>query len=102
MSSFEDRKKSFEKKFAHDEEKLFKISAKRNKYLAEWVSTILKYTIVEQEKYLQDIIKADFQEVGDEDVFKKIKRDLELCNISDQEIRNKMKELNDKAKSEFQ
>tara|TARA_B100002051_G_scaffold224775_1_gene219893 strand:+ start:220 stop:528 length:309 start_codon:yes stop_codon:yes gene_type:complete len=102
MNTFEDRKKSFEKKFAHDEEKLFKISAKRNKYLAEWVSTILKYTIVEQEKYLQDIIKADFQEVGDEDVFKKIKRDLELCNISDQEIRNKMKELNDKAKSEFQ
>ncbi len=102
MNTFEDRKKSFEKKFAHDEEKLFKISAKRNKYLAEWVSKILKYTIVEQEKYLQDIIKADFQEVGDEDVFKKIKRDLELCNISDQEIRNKMKELNDKAKSEFQ
>tara|TARA_Y100000590_G_scaffold459040_1_gene615063 strand:- start:1148 stop:1456 length:309 start_codon:yes stop_codon:yes gene_type:complete len=102
MNTFEDRKKSFEKKFAHDEEKLFKISAKRNKYLAEWVSKILKYTIVEQEKYLQDIIKADFQEVGDEDVFKKIKKDLESCNISDQEIRNKMKELNDKAKSEFQ
>mgnify|MGYP001172105072 CR=1 FL=1 len=101
MSSFEDRKKGFEKKFAHDQEKLFKISARRNKYIGEWVSKILSYNSDQQEKYIQSVIKADFKEEGDEDVFQKIKDDLKNHNISDIEIREKMNEVNEKAKSEF-
>ena len=101
MSSFDDRKKSFEKKFARDEELQFKISARRNKYIDEWVSGILRYNEEQKTKYVQEVIKADFAEVGDEDVFRKIKNDLNSHNIDDKQIREKMDELNEKAKSEF-
>jgi len=101
MSSFDEREKSFEKKFVHDEEKLFKIAARRNKYLGEWVSKILGYNFDQEKEYIQAVIKADFKEQGDEDVFQKIKDDLKSHNISDNQIREKMKELNEKAKSEF-
>ena len=101
MNTFDDRKKSFEKKFAHDEEKQFKISARRNKYLGEWVSKILGYNGDQEKEYIQSVIKADFKEEGDEDVFKKIKADLKDQNIEESQIRSKMKELNEKAKSDF-
>ena len=101
MSSFDERKKGFEKKFAHDEEKQFKISARRNRYLGEWVSKLLGYNSDQEKEYIQAVIKADFKEEGDEDVFQKIKDDLKIQNISDNEIREKMKELNEKAMSEF-
>ena len=101
MSSFEDRKKSFEKKFAHDQELQFKVSARRNKYLGEWVSEILGYNSDQEKEYIQSVIKADFAEAGDEDVFRKIKQDLKEKNISDEELRKKMVELNEKAKTDF-
>ena len=101
MSSFEDRKKSFEKKFAHDQELQFKVSARRNKYLGEWVSQILEYNSDQEKEYIQSVIKADFAEAGDEDVFRKIKEDLKEKNISDEELRKKMDELNEKAKTDF-
>ena len=101
MSSFEDRKKSFEKKFAHDQELQFKVSARRNKYLGEWVSQILDYNSDQEKEYIQSVIKADFAEAGDEDVFRKIKEDLKHKNISDDELRKKMEELNEKAKTDF-
>ena len=101
MSSFKDREKNFEKKFAHDEETLFKISARRNKYLGQWASQILGYDQEKEKEYIQAVIKADFEEAGDEDVFRKLKADLADHNISDEEIRKKMNELNGKAKSEF-
>jgi hypothetical protein len=101
MSSFEDRKKSFEKKFAHDQELQFKVSARRNKYLGEWVSQILDYNSDQEKEYIQSVIKADFAEAGDEDVFRKIKEDLKDKNISDEELRKKMDELDEKAKTDF-
>ena len=101
MEKFDERKKSFEKKFAHDEELKFKVASRRNKYLGQWASKILSYDSKKESEYIQSVIKADFQEAGDEDVFRKIKTDLKDHNISDDEIRNKMKELNEKAKSDF-
>ena len=101
MSSFDDREKSFEKKFAHDEELQFKISARRNKYVGQWVSQILGYNPDKEKEYIQSVIKADFQEAGDEDVFRKIKLDLKAQNVSEEDIRKKMDELNEKAKSDF-
>ena len=101
MSSFDEREKGFEKKFAHDEELQFKISARKNKYLSQWVSNILGYDEEKEKEYTQSVIKADFQEAGDQDVFRKIKEDLKDHNISDEEIRNKMDELNEKAKADF-
>jgi len=101
MSAFDEREKSFEKKFAHNEELQFKISARRNKYIGEWASKILGYNSDQEKEYIQSVIKADFAEAGDEDVFRKVKEDLKDHNISDEDIRKKMDELNEKAKSEF-
>ena len=101
MSTFNEREKSFEKKFAHDEELQFKVSARKNKYLGQWASQILGYDQEKEKEYVQAVIKSDFEEAGDEDVFRKLKADLADHNISDEEIRKKMNELNEKAKSEF-
>ena len=101
MNTFDDRKKSFEKKFAHDEELQFKVSARRNKYIGEWASKILGYNPDQEKEYIQSVIKADFAEAGDDDVFRKVKEDLKDHNISDEDIRKKMDELNEKAKSDF-
>ena len=101
MSSFDEREKGFEKKFAHDEELQFKVSARRNKYIGEWASKILGYNSDQEKEYIQSEIKADFAEAGDEDVFRKVKEDLKDHNISDEDIRKKMNELNEKAKSDF-
>ena len=101
MSSFDEREKSFEKKFAHDEELQFKVSARRNKYIGQWASQLLGYDEKKEKDYIQSVIKADFAEAGDEDVFRKIKDDLKNHSVSDEQIRRTMDELNEKAKSEF-
>ena len=101
MNTFNEREKSFEKKFAHDEELQFKVSARKNKYLGQWASQILGYDQEKEKEYIQAVIKSDFEEAGDEDVFRKLKADLADHNISDEEIRKKMNELKEKAKSEF-
>ena len=101
MNKFDEREKSFEKKFAHDEELQFKVSARRNKYIGQWISQILGYNPDQEKEYIQLVIKADFEEAGDDDVFRKVKLDLKDQNISEEEIRKKMDELNEKAKSEF-
>ena len=101
MNKFNERQKGFEKKFVKDEELQFKIAAKRNKYLGQWVSEKLGYNPEQEKEYIQSVIKADFQEAGDEDVFRKIKADLKDQNVSDENIRKKMDELTEKAKSEF-
>ena len=101
MNKFDEREKSFEKKFVKDEELQFKISARRNKYLGQWVSGKLGYNTEQEKEYIHSVIKADFQEAGDEDVFRKIKTDLKDQNVSDEDIRKKMDELNEKAKSDF-
>ena len=98
---FTERQKSFEKKFARDEELQFKIAARRNKYLGQWVSQKLGYSSEQEKEYIQSVIKADFEEAGDEDVFRKVKMDLKNQNISDEDIRKKMNEFNEKAKSDF-
>ena len=100
MSSFDDRKKGFESKFVHDEETLFKINAKRNKLLGEWIADRLKKTNKDKEDYILEVIKSDMLEPGDEDVFKKVKNDLSQDGFDniDEEIRNKMDEFMEVAK----
>ena len=101
MNNFNDREKAFEKKFANDQEAEFKISAKRNKLLGTWVASILNLNEEQKKNYITDVIKSDFQEAGDEDVFKKIKKDLEGKNIQDTEIRQRMSEFLEAAKKEI-
>ena len=103
MSTFDEREKSFEKKFQIDEELQFKISARSNKYLGEWVSVKLGKNEEEKNKYIQEIIKSDLEEVGQEDVFRKIQKDLKSAsiNIEDSEIRDQMKKALSRAKEDF-
>ena len=103
MNKFDEREKSFEKKFIKDQELQFKVSAKRNKYLAEWVSAKLGKNDQQKQNYVQEIIKADMEEAGDEDVFRKVKKDFEAnsINIEDSEIRNQMEKALSRAKEDF-
>jgi len=100
---FTDRQKGFEEKFAKDEELQFKVQARSNKYLAEFVSLTLGKTEEEKKNYIQEIIKADMEEAGDEDVFRKVKKDFEnsAINIDDSEIRNQMSLALERAKKDF-
>jgi len=103
MNKFDERKKSFEKKFAKDQELQFKVAARSNKYLAEFVSSRLGKSDTEKEAYVKEIIKADMEEAGSEDVFRKIKRDFESAsiNIEDSEIRNQIEKALLRAKEDF-
>ncbi len=94
-------KKDLRRKFVNDQEVEFKINAKRNKLLANWVANILKFNEEQKKNYITEVIKSDFQEAGDQDVFKKIKKDLEGKNIQDTEIRQKMSEFLEAAKKEI-
>ena len=103
MSSFDEREKSFEKKFIRDEELQFKVNAKRNKYLGEWAADKLGKVDTDRAAYAQEVIKSDFAGPGDEDVFRKIQSDFkkESISISDSEIREQMSSLLERAKKEF-
>ena len=103
MNKFNEREKSFEKKFASDEELKFKLQARSNKYIAEWVSLKLNKNDQQKKEYIQEIIKADMQEAGNEDVFRKIKKDFETASIKveDAEIRNQMQKSLNRAKEDF-
>ena len=103
MSKFDEREKSFEKKYARDEELKFKVEARSNKYLGQWVSSKLEKNEVETRNYIQEIIKADMEEAGSEDVFRKIKKDFQTASISveESEIRDEMEKALYRAKEDF-
>ena len=103
MSTFDDRKKSFEKKFQMDEELEFKIAARSNKYLGEWAGSMLNKNEEEKKNYIQEIIKSDLEEAGQEDVFRKVKKDFQTASISveETEIRNQMEKALARAKDDF-
>ena len=100
---FSEREKGFEKKFARDEELQFKVQARSNKYIAEFVSSKLNKTEEEKKNYIQEIIKADMEEAGNEDVFRKIKKDFQEAsvNIDDSEIRSEIEKALNRAKEDF-
>ena len=103
MNKFDEREKSFEKKFAKDEELQFKLAARSNKYLGEWVSSELGKNEEEKKNYIQEIIKADMEEAGSEDVFRKVKKDFKIAStsIEDSEIRVQMEKALKRAKEDF-
>ena len=104
MSSFNEREKSFEKKFVRDQELQFKVASKRNKYLSEWASSVLGKKDKDKQNYILEIIKADMEESGSEDVFRKIKKDFQAAsiNVEDSEIRDQMEKALLRAKKDFQ
>ena len=98
MATFKDREQSFEAKFAHDAELKFKAEMKRNKIVGAWAAAELGLSGDAAETYIKDVIKADFEEAGDEDVLRKISKDFKEKSVSksDDDIRTAL----DKAMAE--
>lgn len=99
MTSFDDREKAYEKKFAHDAELKFKASARRNKLLGQWAAEKMGLTGDEADNYAKGVVLADLEEPGEEDVYRKIRGDFDDNKIdqSEHQIRRTMAELMDKA-----
>ncbi len=95
MTTFDKREEGFEKQFAHDEELRFKAMARRNKLLGLWAAEKMGITGADAEAYAKDVVMADFEEPGEEDVFRKIRKDCDAKKlaVSDQDIRSAMSEL---------
>jgi hypothetical protein len=95
MTTFDNRKDGFEKKFAHDEELQFKATARRNKLLGAWAAEKLGLSGDAATQYAKDVVAADFEEAGDDDVVRKVMADFKEKNVdqSEHQVRRTMDEL---------
>jgi len=95
MTTFDKREEGFEKKFAHDEELRFKASARRNKLLGLWAAEKMGLSGPAADAYAKEVVVADFEEAGDDDVLRKVHKDFEARGVaqSDQQIRQMMDAL---------
>ncbi|MEM6661358.1 MAG: DUF1476 domain-containing protein [Pseudomonadota bacterium] len=103
MSSMEDRQKGFEAKFAHDAQMQFKAEARRNKLLGLWAADKMGITGEDADAYAKEVIAADFEEAGDEDVYRKVAGDLDAkaTGVTEGEIREQMASLMAEAKAQL-
>jgi hypothetical protein len=103
MTQFNDREKAFEDRFAHDEELKFKASARRNKLLGLWAAKLLGLSGEAANAYAMDVIRADVIEAGEEDVYRKVKGDLDAKNldVSEHRVRKEMADLMEEAKRQI-
>ncbi|MEL6373014.1 MAG: DUF1476 domain-containing protein [Pseudomonadota bacterium] len=92
MTTFDDRQKGFENKFARDAELKFKAEARRNRLLGAWAAEKLGKSGDDQDAYIKEVIRADFEEAGDEDVYRKIRKDFDAAGVavSEDELRTAM------------
>ncbi len=95
MTSFDDRKKGFESKFAHDEELKFRATARRNKLLGLWAAEKMGLSGAEAESYAKEVVASDFEEAGDDDVVRKVLADFKarMIDQSEHQVRRTMDEL---------
>ena len=100
MSTMKDRENAFENKYAHDAEMQFKAEARRNKLLGLWAADLMGKSGDDAAAYAKEVIKSDFEEAGDEDVFRKVKGDLG-DKASEADVRAKMAELMITAKAQL-
>jgi hypothetical protein len=87
MTTFDDREKAFENLYARDQEMQFRVIARRNRLLGEWAAGLMGLTQVEAESYAKDVVRADFEEAGDEDVIRKVLGDLTSAGVECDETR---------------
>jgi hypothetical protein len=81
MTTFDDRERAFEAKFARDEEMAFRVTARRNRLVGQWAAKLMKLTPEETDAYAKAVVQADFEEAGDEDVVRKLYGDLVAAGI---------------------
>jgi hypothetical protein len=103
MTTFDKREEGFEKQFAHDEELKFKATARRNRLLGMWAAEKLGLAGPAAEAYAKEVVMSDFEEAGDHDVFRKIRKDFDAKAVvqSDEQIRHMMNELLARAVTEI-
>jgi hypothetical protein len=102
MTTFDKREEGFEKKFAHDEELKFKAMARRNKLLGLWAAGELGKTGADADAYAKEVVLADFEEAGDNDVLRKVVKDLSAKGFTEEQVRAKMNELLGEAVKQLQ
>ena len=104
MTTFDKREEGFEKKFAHDEELRFKATARRNKLLGQWAAEKLGLAGADADAYAKEVVMADFEEAGEDDVFRKVRKDFDdkKVAVSDQDIRVAMNDLMGQAIQQIQ
>ncbi len=104
MTTFDKREEGFEKKFAHDEELRFKATARRNKLLGLWAAQKLGMSGADADAYAKEVVMSDFEEAGDDDVYRKIRKDLDAKKVAvtDQEIKTTMIDLLAQAVTQIQ
>lgn len=103
MATFDDREKAFEKKFEHDQQLQFRTEMRRNKLIGLWAADLMGLTGADADAYAREVIDADFEEPGPEDVIRKIKRDFEAKGVdkSDHQIRRQLDECMDEARAQI-
>jgi hypothetical protein len=103
MTTFDDRERAFESMYARDQEMQFKITARRNRLLGAWAADLMGLTEAEAESYAKDVVRADFEEAGDEDVIRKLLGDLTSAgvDIDEARIRDKLEEKQVEARRQF-
>ena len=103
MTQFDDRERAFESKFAHDEEMKFRITARRNRLLGHWAARQMGLTEAEAESYAKDVVRADFEEAGDEDVIRKVVGDLTSAgtDASEDQVRETLREKEIEARRQI-
>jgi hypothetical protein len=103
MASFDDRKKGFEEKFRHDQELQFKVNARRNKLLGLWAAQKLGLAADAAETYAKDVVAADFQKPGDDDVVQKVLGDFQAKGVAvtEAQVRDELRRLLETAKKQL-
>lgn len=103
MTTFDDRQRAFEAKFARDEEVAFRIVARRNRLLGQWAAVLMKLTPEETDAYAKAVVQADFEEAGDEDVVRKLLGDLTAAgvDIDDAGVRRALEEQTVEARRQL-
>ncbi len=103
MSTFDEREKGYEAKYVHDEATTFKIMSRRNKLLGLWVAERMGKSGADAEAYAKEVVMADLDEPGEEDVFRKVRGDLDktAAHVTDNEIRRQMAELLETARQQI-
>jgi len=103
MTTFDERERAFEAKFAHDEEMKFRLVARRNRLLGTWAAGLMGLSDVESDAYAKDVVRAEFEEAGDEDVIRKLLGDLTSAGveIDDSTIREQLGHKADEARRQL-
>lgn len=103
MTTFDDRERAFEAKFARDEEMAFRVTARRNRLLGQWAAEKMKLTPEETDAYAKAVVQADFEESGDEDVIRKLLGDLTAAGIEidDATVRKAVEEMTVEARRQL-